>query len=433
MTNNVPILRQIAPSAHRLLEYPQRRTIASIVPVLRSKAPSAAIVVNSAVNTLRPSQALAISRVVSLRTLVTTYTSSTPTTVSKGSSGSTSASASERLHTGRDLIRFPNQQQNSKRSLFTDLAVCAAAIVLAKTVYDNWQRLHPDSSLDLINSNGENDNASLNDTLDSVLGAFDPETLAAGAANLVASSPEEVERAKHKLTNMLTPEAVTGILRANEKSVVFAEGLQEPLKGGSIWRYDINSVASNCPIEDDHSEHVVKNSGRDQLLFGVFDGHSGWNCSQKVARELGMYATKSLEKLESTANINTESERITKVSEALQTAFIELDAEIVQHSVERILTNVNSTRTQATQSLLPALAGSCALLAYVDRDDLFVACAGDSRAVMGTWDEKAGKWTAVPMSVDQTGNNEREHERLKKEHPGEEESVIMRGRVLGGL
>ncbi|RUS25889.1 phosphatase 2C-like domain-containing protein [Jimgerdemannia flammicorona] len=373
---------------------------------------------------------------------------------------STSASAADRFHTfhtfhgnhsnfGREQFRFPNKQQNGQRSPFVDLALCTTAILLATTMYQNWRQTNPTSSpfdrANLSESGGEGENKAMYATLDSVLGSVDPKKVGSNVAGITEESAEEFERAKqNKLMRMLTPEAVTRLLRANEKSVIFTEGSHEYHSddgggGRFIWRYDINAVASNNPIEDDHSEYMVKGNGRDQMLFGVYDGHSGWNCSQKVAKELALYAAKSLEKhVESEASTtdsgaDAEIKRIGKVTEALQTAFIDLDAEIVEHSVERILSNANSSRTQATQTLLPALAGSCALLAYMNRDDLFVACTGDSRAVLGTWDEETGKWIAVPMSVDQTGQNEEEKERLKKEHPGEEESVVIRGRVLGGL
>ncbi|RUO96390.1 phosphatase 2C-like domain-containing protein [Jimgerdemannia flammicorona] len=451
MTNNVPIIRQITFHTHqsprRLLEYPHRRTISYLTSALRSKTASTTVIANNATHNLRPAQVLAITRTVSLRAVATTHTS-TPTATSVAPSTPTSAPAADRFHShadfGREQFRFPNPQQNGQQSPFTDLALYTTAILLATTIYENWRRTNPASSpfdrTDLMESGGEDEDMFMYGTIDSVLGSFDPDKVESDAAGV---AEEEVERAKQsKLMKMLTPEAVTSLLRANEKSVTFAEDSHEYRSdNGSVWRYDVNAVASNNPIEDDHSEHVVKDaaSGRDQMLFGVYDGHSGWNCSQKVAKELGIYAAKSLEKHvgpevpAADSDAKAEIERIAKVIEALQTAFIELDAEIVEHSVERILSNADSSHTQATQTLLPALAGSCALLAYMDRDDLFVACAGDSRAVLGTWDEEMGEWSAVPMSVDQTGRNEREKERLKKEHPGEEESVVMRGRVLGAL
>lgn len=65
--------------------------------------------------------------------------------------------------------------------------------------------------------------------------------------------------------------------------------------------------------------------------------------------------------------------------------------------------------------------------------ELYVACTGDCRAVAGYWDEKAGAWVADPLSEDQTGDVENEVQRLKLEHPGEESTVINRGRILGNL
>lgn len=60
---------------------------------------------------------------------------------------------------------------------------------------------------------------------------------------------------------------------------------------------------------------------------------------------------------------------------------------------------------------------------------LQVACTGDSRAVLGQ-EGPEGKWEAIPLSVDQTGNNPEEEARISKEHPGEE-GIIKDGRVLG--
>jgi pyruvate dehydrogenase phosphatase len=64
---------------------------------------------------------------------------------------------------------------------------------------------------------------------------------------------------------------------------------------------------------------------------------------------------------------------------------------------------------------------------------LYVACTGDCRAVAGYWDDKAGAWVADPLSEDQTGDIQKEVQRLKLEHPGEESTVVHRGRILGHL
>ncbi|WAQ85369.1 hypothetical protein PtA15_5A944 [Puccinia triticina] len=143
---------------------------------------------------------------------------------------------------------------------------------------------------------------------------------------------------------------------------------------------------------------------------------------------------------------------------AIQNAFVKLDNQLVGRPVQMLAAyeaqqksgdksipkaygaDVTPQQTASLQALLPALSGSCALLAYIDtlRSKVHVACTGDSRAVMGVWDPKAnqgkGKWKAQLLSEDQEGLNPREVERMRSEHPPEErENVIRRGRVLGGL
>lgn len=51
---------------------------------------------------------------------------------------------------------------------------------------------------------------------------------------------------------------------------------------------------------------------------------------------------------------------------------------------------------------------------------LHVACTGDSRAVMGTWEPGAngeGKWRAEALSEDQTGKNPSEVKRCVRSFP----------------
>ncbi|KAJ8473914.1 hypothetical protein ONZ45_g16126 [Pleurotus djamor] len=86
--------------------------------------------------------------------------------------------------------------------------------------------------------------------------------------------------------------------------------------------------------------------------------------------------------------------------------------------------------------MLPAVSGSCALLALFDtaHKNLYVACTGDSRAVAGVWEPSEGEkgsWRVEVLSEDQTGRNPSEKQRVNGEHPGED--VIREGRILGGL
>lgn len=119
------------------------------------------------------------------------------------------------------------------------------------------------------------------------------------------------------------------------------------------------------------------------------------------------------------------------VDAAIKQGFVRLDNDIVHSSVDQVFKS--NSRRAAAELLAPALSGSCALLAFYDSQskDLKVACAGDSRAVLGRRSEN-GKWSATPLSEDQTGGTPSEMKRLREEHPGEP-NVVRNGRILGQL
>ncbi|CAO3573991.1 unnamed protein product [Mortierella alpina] len=251
-----------------------------------------------------------------------------------------------------------------------------------------------------------------------------------------AESPFSHSRFEKQL-KMLTPDQVEQRLAQNERSFRVLTKEQEARKDKErqdlILGYCINQVASNNPIEDDLSRHVVrgKDGSIEKIFFGVFDGHGGWCCSQKVAQELAPTVATELEHVKDRHDVMA-------VMEAIENGFLKLDDRIVNETVQKVLEF--PSRPLACSSLLPAISGSCALLAYVDtkEKDLYVACTGDSRAVLGVCEpsatDKGGhSWKAVPLSFDQTGRNRWEVRRLQEEHPGEESTVVMRGRVLGGL
>ncbi|KAI1321814.1 hypothetical protein EDD11_000090 [Mortierella claussenii] len=263
-----------------------------------------------------------------------------------------------------------------------------------------------------------------------------------------------------KQLKMLTSEQVEERLAVNEKSFR-VKTKEEDRKNREreeqdlILGYCINQVASNNPIEDDLSRHVMRgqDGSLEKVFFGVFDGHGGWCCSQKVAQELAPMVAAELERLpgrgkktkgkksESSSSLPSSSSAegdVMAVMEAIENGFLKLDDQIVNETVRKVLEM--PSRPLACSSLLPAISGSCALLTYVDvkEKDLYVACTGDSRAVLGVCEKNGGgkgknTWKAVPLSFDQTGRNRWEVRRMQEEHPGEEDTVVMRGRVLGGL
>lgn len=156
---------------------------------------------------------------------------------------------------------------------------------------------------------------------------------------------------------------------------------------------------------------------------------SGWTTSAKLRQTLINFVARELNETYVAANGQTPADDA--VDRAIKDGFIRLDDEICHQSVQKVLES-NSQRL-AAEMLAPALSGSCALLSFYDSKSklLRVACTGDSRAVLGRR-SASGKWTATPLSVDQTGSNPDEAARLRKAHPGEDR-VVYKGRVLGGL
>jgi pyruvate dehydrogenase phosphatase len=261
---------------------------------------------------------------------------------------------------------------------------------------------------------------------------------------------------RKKVLQLLTPEECTLKLRSNEESYIVS-------RGNGVYRYDVNQLASNDPIEDDRIEQIIaapsprgesaidnntfteinKNATSeygDWMFWGIFDGHVGWYTSETLKRRLVPYVVRELSNLYSQNKIQGIDQTSLQappsslsVDQAIQRGFTALDDDIVLNSVDKLLKN--PSKRLAADILLPAHAGSCALLTFLDSQTgrLKVACTGDSRAILGRRDQKTGKWTVEVLSVDQTGRNLEEANRLRKEHPGEERDVVKRGRVLGGL
>jgi pyruvate dehydrogenase phosphatase len=117
---------------------------------------------------------------------------------------------------------------------------------------------------------------------------------------------------------------------------------------------------------------------------------------------------------------------------AIRKAFNNLDNEITRAALNSLSEPPASAR--AITDLAPAVSGSCALLSIFDQQHsmLRVACVGDSRAVLGRYNSASGTYEAIPLSVDQTGFNAAEVDRIKKAHPEENEIIDPKeGRLLG--
>ncbi|KAJ7639055.1 phophatase 2C family protein, partial [Roridomyces roridus] len=254
---------------------------------------------------------------------------------------------------------------------------------------------------------------------------------------------------------------------------------------GITWHHSTACVAANDPIEDATAHQVIRRDegDGDLLFFTVFDGHSGFYTSRLLSRVLINAVALELNALDSPKKAdwlsgfkNTLwSTKPTKpdvdihvnasypnappagdplrVARAIQTAFTSLDAELLAAPVRVLASELKDTPKDSTAipdltkhplalpAMLPAISGSCAILAMLDtaHRNLYVACTGDSRAVAGVWvpepeSEGKGTWRVEVLSEDQTGRNPSEVARMRSEHPADEAAdVIRNGRVLGGL
>ncbi|KAJ7584268.1 phosphatase 2C-like domain-containing protein [Mycena floridula] len=234
---------------------------------------------------------------------------------------------------------------------------------------------------------------------------------------------------------------------------------------GLMWKHTTAWMASNNPIEDANAHQIIQRdqSDGDYLFFAVMDGHGGRETSQLLSRILIKATASEIANLSTSSKPGVLASLMGKqassprdadpaqMSLAIQKAFENLDSEILKAPLRVLAENMDaesrklnkipdiSQNPLALQTMLPAISGSCALLAVFDtaHRDLYIACTGDSRAVAGVWEPSAdgtGAWRVDVLTEDQTGRNPKELERIRSEHPKDEEpNVVRNGRILGGL
>ncbi|PYI33278.1 protein serine/threonine phosphatase 2C [Aspergillus indologenus CBS 114.80] len=223
-----------------------------------------------------------------------------------------------------------------------------------------------------------------------------------------------------------TPEDVTRILSKESYSFSVRD-----IPG--IDRHDGAQLASNSPCEDrlTHAKFPSPwhSNNNPWMAWAVFDGHAGWQTAELLQNQLIPSVRHSLSQVTADSDGNKSLADEDAIQCAISNAFVNLDDAIFKTAVEA--SQNNQPLHQRVRDLLPAFAGSCALVSIFDPDTsaLHVACTGDSRAVLGQ-QQPDGRWEAIPLSIDQTGSNEGEIARICSEHPGEED-IFKDGRVLG--
>jgi pyruvate dehydrogenase phosphatase len=161
------------------------------------------------------------------------------------------------------------------------------------------------------------------------------------------------------------------------------------------------------PIEDRFSVH----SSQGRLVVGVYDGHGGAATAEHISKFLP-------ERIIQKACKQTDYAQI----------FTDLDTELIS----KFTKDHAPFRTRSHQWVENAQvirAGSTALILDIDMDKLSVqfANAGDCRAVV--WNPSG---PGIGQTLDLNAKTPSEHERLQREHPGED-LLIVSGRLFGKL
>ncbi|OAL54165.1 protein serine/threonine phosphatase 2C [Pyrenochaeta sp. DS3sAY3a] len=186
-------------------------------------------------------------------------------------------------------------------------------------------------------------------------------------------------------------------------------------------------LAANSPGEDFFALGTNPGAGSQPWNYwAVMDGHAG----RDTALHLQFTLIPEVSSFLCGLPIPSSS---AEIEASIKQSFLRVDRKLMDYA-RRAANWSPAANIAGLAALNPALSGSCALLAMFDseKSKLRVACTGDSRAVLGRWDPATQKYTMIPLSVDQTGFNPKEVERLAAEHPGEPDIIDpSSGRLLG--
>ncbi|GAU88538.1 hypothetical protein RvY_01221 [Ramazzottius varieornatus] len=269
----------------------------------------------------------------------------------------------------------------------------------------------------------------------------------------------------------LTPQQINHVLRLREASSAEVE-LPPPIKS-----YEVSQLAANFPIEDRCIEAQLLRAGG--MLFSVIDGHGGPACGQAISERLADYVSVALmdkdgldriaREMDASAQSNFQLPQLVSrrlhpgdylvsgqrtvhlkwlknyvidrlnskddssdISQKLKDAFVRLDNDLSSCGLESLDENDQATEQNNLENLASSLSGAVVCAAYVDDCDLYVASTGDCSAFIASRDDE-DIWTTKSLAAQHTHENKSEMERILKDHPGEEATVVTAERLLGQL
>ncbi|KAJ3229083.1 hypothetical protein HDU81_005668 [Chytriomyces hyalinus] len=249
---------------------------------------------------------------------------------------------------------------------------------------------------------------------------------------------------------MVSVDIATEAARVDIDNILYSQSSITTLASASSaspagLRLDSCTVGSNNPSED---RIAAISLGPTSQLFIVIDGHGGGQCAQIIVDHIAPYIAHELKSrgavstvtsgswwwptTSSPATTASSSNRAQLVTESITAAFERLDSDIVNGAFMTPAPNVSKATladAEAHQqlfnaSIASAVSGACTLVALVDGQDLFVSCAGDSKAILGSRNED-GSFEAIDLSAENRPNHPEERERILREHPGEDPDMLV--------
>ncbi|KII92337.1 hypothetical protein PLICRDRAFT_103299 [Plicaturopsis crispa FD-325 SS-3] len=210
-----------------------------------------------------------------------------------------------------------------------------------------------------------------------------------------------------------------------------------------------------CPNPEERSQdrYAVSEwdiAGGKWAFSAIFDGHGGEETANFAVAALPLFIESSLSAAFSTAG--SKKLDYAEISGVLSKAIIDFDDRIGKAVQDifpggevalsaltddeiRAVINDQATGGKNSIKVLRAMRGSTVLVTLIDpkKENLWVASCGDCQAILGVKAKgKPGDWTTSVLSSNHNGADPVEAERIRSEHPGEEECVL-RNRVLGSI
>ncbi len=197
---------------------------------------------------------------------------------------------------------------------------------------------------------------------------------------------------------------------ANMDSKKAKEEEKDKTKCVKKWTLGYGTYTANEPFEDRHVLADLTGLGYEGLVAAVFDGHGGWQASEFAKSRIAGSIIKSLHDLHPL----TETKGYDPNVSALINAFLCLDRDFLYHIRDSFSLGFGTV----------ANTGTCALVAFVQKERLYVANAGDCRAVLArTANNESGALESVALSRDHNAREEVEQRMLSALHPFERDII----------